>query len=82
MPRRRGGMYTHGMLSKETLEAYRRMSPGERLELALRMTMEAAPGLLEGSPATVSRRLEILERENDERNRNMRVAIARTRPRP
>ena len=33
------------MLSKETLETYRRMTPGERLELALRMTQESIPAL-------------------------------------
>lgn len=69
------------MLSKETLDAYRRLTPGERLTLALRMTEEMLPGLLEGPPALVSRRFELLARENDERNRNMRTAMARTRPR-
>lgn len=70
------------MLSKETLEAYRRMPPGERLALALRMTEENAPALLEGAPALVARRFVLLQRENDERNRNMRTAIARTKARP
>jgi hypothetical protein len=70
------------MLSKETLDAYRRMAPGERLALALRMTEQALPGLLEGPATLVSRRFEMLARENDVRNRNMRNAMARTRPRP
>jgi hypothetical protein len=70
------------MLSPETLEAYRRMTPGERLALALRMTEQHAPALLEGSPALVARRFELLQRENDERNRNMRAAMARTKTRP
>jgi hypothetical protein len=70
------------MLSKETLDEYRRMTPGERLTLAMRMTEEMLPGLLEGSPTVVSHRFEMLARENDERNRNMRTAMARTRPRP
>lgn len=69
------------MLSKETLEAYRRMSPGERLTLALRMTQESIPALFEGSPDVVDRRFEMLARENDERNRNMLAAIARTKVR-
>ena len=70
------------MLSQETLDAYRRMTPGERLEIALRMTEENLESLLEGARETVERRFEMLRRENDERNRNMLTAIARTRDRP
>jgi hypothetical protein len=70
------------MLSQETLERYRRMTPGQRLELALRMTEQALPALLEGCPAVVARRFEMLARENDERNRNMLAAIARTKAPP
>lgn len=70
------------MLSKDTLEVYRRMTPGERLALALRMTEENAPALLEGDPSLVARRFALLQRENDERNRNMRTAMARTKARP
>ncbi len=69
------------MLSKETLERYRRMTPGERLALALRMTEENIPALFEGSPDIVNRRFELLARENDARNRNMLTAIARTKAR-
>ncbi|MFM8985575.1 MAG: hypothetical protein ACKONH_05880 [Planctomycetia bacterium] len=70
------------MLSKETLDAYRRMTPGERLALALRMTEENLPALLEGGAAAAARRFDMLSRENNERNRNMRVAMARTKARP
>lgn len=70
------------MLSKETLDAYRRMTPGERLALALRMTEENTPALLEGPPALVARRFEMLQRENDARNRNILAAMARTKARP
>lgn len=70
------------MLSRETLDAYRRMTPGERLEIALRMTEENLDALLEGTPENVDRRFEMLRRENDERNRNMLTAIARTKDRP
>jgi hypothetical protein len=59
------------MLSKETLETYRRMTPGERLEQALRMTQESIPALFEGTPEMVDKRFEMLARENDARNRNM-----------
>ncbi len=69
------------MLSQETLERYRRMTPGERLALALRMTEENIPALFEGSPDIVNRRFELLARENDARNRNMLTAIARTKAR-
>ncbi|MFM7520320.1 MAG: hypothetical protein ACKO9B_07600 [Planctomycetota bacterium] len=69
------------MLSKETLDAYRNMTPGERLELSLRMTQESIPALLEGPPALVALRLEMLARENDERNKNILAALARLRPR-
>jgi hypothetical protein len=68
------------MLSKETLETYRRMTPGERLEQALRMT-QSIPALFEGTPEMVDKRFEMLARENDARNRNMLAAIARTRVR-
>ena len=70
------------MLSQETLESYRKMTPGERLELALRMTDENIPALFDGSPALVDRRFELLKRENDLRNHNMLTAIARTRKKP
>ena len=74
--------YNVEMLSKETLETSRRMTPGERLALALRMTQENIPALFEGSPEVVRRRFEMLARENDERNHNMLTAIARTKVRP
>lgn len=67
------------MLSQETLDEYRRMTPGERLELALRMTEENLPALVAGPKQVVRRRFELLQRENDLRNENIRRAIARTR---
>jgi hypothetical protein len=70
------------MLSQEMLETDRRMAPGERLVLALHMTEESLPGLLEGDATLVARRFEMLTRENDERNRNMLTAMAAARPRP
>lgn len=70
------------MLSKETLERYRRMTPGERLKLTFEMIRESTPWLLYGPPDVVDRRFELMRRENDERNRNMLTAIARTRTNP
>jgi hypothetical protein len=65
------------MLSRETLEEYRRMTPGKRLELALRMTRENTPYLFAGRPEVVERRFELLRRQNDDRNHRMLEAIAR-----
>jgi hypothetical protein len=65
------------MLSQETLEQYRRMTPGERLELTLKMIEANEPALLEGPPEVVQRRFELLRRENDLRNENMLRALAR-----
>jgi hypothetical protein len=67
------------MLSRETLEHYRRMTTAERLKLAMKMTDEATPYLLRGTPEQVARRFELLRRQNDERNRRMLEGIARTR---
>jgi len=58
------------------------MTPGQRLELALQMTDENLPYLVQGRPEVVERRFELLRRENDLRNHNMRVAMARTRSDP
>ena len=67
------------MLHPETLEAYRQMTPSERLKLTLEMTRKNTKFLLSGSPEIVARRFELLRQQNDERNRNMLTAIARTR---
>ena len=64
------------MLSDETLESYRRMTPGERLRLTLELQRESEKYLLLGTPEQVRRKFELLERENDARNRAMRTAIA------
>lgn len=67
------------MLSQETLDEYRRMTPGQRLELTLEMIRENTPYLFKGPPEVVERRFELLRRQNDERNRLMLEAIARTK---
>ena len=67
------------MLSSETLERYRRMTPSQRLRLTLQMIRETTPDLLRGSPEEVDRRFELLRMQNDERNRRMLAGIARTR---
>jgi hypothetical protein len=70
------------MLSRETLERYRRMTPGDRLALALKLTAESVPYLLYGTPEQVRRKFELMRRENDARNRRMLEAIARTKREP
>lgn len=67
------------MLSLETLERYRKMTPGERLALALKLTAESEPFLAHGSPEQVDRKFELMRRENAARNRRMLEAIARTK---
>ncbi len=67
------------MLSPETLETYRRMTPGQRLQLTIELMEGMDQALLSGTPAQVDRKFELLERENDLRNRNMLKAIGRTR---
>lgn len=67
------------MLSRETLEQYRRMTPGQRLAIALRLTDEATPYLFAGTPEQVSRKFELLRRQNNERNRCMLEGFARAK---
>lgn len=69
------------MLSKETLEDYRRMTPGERLNLTLRMIRDATPYMGRGAPEVVARRFELINRENDLRNANILRALANLRER-
>ena len=69
------------MLHRETLEKYRRMTTAERLQLTLEMIRENTPWLLRGTPEEVDRRFELLRRQNDDRNRRMLEAIARTKHR-
>jgi hypothetical protein len=67
------------MLSRETLERYRQMTPGERLALTFKMTEEAEPYLLAGPPEVVKRRFELLNRENDARNKNIVETLRRVK---
>jgi hypothetical protein len=65
------------MLSKEQLIAYRQMTPGQRLALTFQMLDYSFPQLLRGPADVVDRRFQLLNRQNDERNRNMLTALAR-----
>ena len=59
------------MLSSETLESYRQMTPAKRLRLTFELCRPAWRALTEGDPEIVSRRFERLRQENDLRNRRM-----------
>jgi hypothetical protein len=61
------------MLSRETLNAYRRMTPSERLTLALQAMREGQSYLLLGSEEVVRRRFE----RNPPRERCSQPAHAR-----
>jgi len=67
------------MLSPETLESYRRMTPGERLTLTFQLMEGMDKALLSGAPEQVRRKFELLRRENEMRNHNMLTAISRTK---
>jgi hypothetical protein len=64
------------MLSREALEAYRKMTPGERLALTLQAMRESLPYLLSGPEDVVRRRFELIRRENDARNHAMLTCLA------
>lgn len=66
------------MLSKETLERYRRMTPGQRLNLSLQAIDENEEALLYGRKEVVDRRFQLLDRENRLRNENLLRGFART----
>lgn len=68
------------MLSHETYEYYRRMSPSQRLQLTVQMMDGIERAILAGSLEQVARKFELPRLQNDQRNRAMLQAIARTRP--
>jgi len=67
------------MLSQETLEQYRRMTVGERLDLTFEMMRENTPYLLQGAEDVVARRFLLIQRENDLRNERILAALSRQR---
>lgn len=56
------------MLSPETLNSYRQMTPAQRLRLTLDLSRSAWSAMLDGSAEVVSRRFERLRQQNDLRN--------------
>ncbi|MCR9295591.1 MAG: hypothetical protein NXI32_22975 [bacterium] len=65
------------MLSPETLDTYRRMSPGQRLRLTLDLSHTAWRALLEGPPEVVARRFERLRQENELRDQRITAGLKR-----
>ena len=65
------------MLSRQTVEAYRRMTPSQRLALTLQAMRDSVPYLLRGPKEVVERRFELIRRENNLRNRQMLEGLAR-----
>lgn len=65
------------MLSPETLETYRRMTPAQRLKLTLELSRTAWSALLVGDPEIVDRRFLRLSQENDLRNRRIVAGLRR-----
>jgi hypothetical protein len=65
------------VLSQETLENYRRMTPSERLALTVFLCRNAWKSLEEGSPSIVDRRFMRLQQENQLRNESMVAGMKR-----
>ena len=63
------------MLSKEAIEAYRKMGPARRLELTLQAIRENTPHLFVGTPEVVKRRLELIHRNHDEHSQLLRERL-------
>jgi hypothetical protein len=57
------------MLHPEMFDAYRKMTPSERLTLTLEMSMTNYRRLWAEPPDVVARRFEVLRLQNDERKR-------------
>ena len=67
------------MLHPETLAAYRAMTPSEKMAITMQMMRENAVRFFSAPPELIDRRLDILRKQNDDRNQRMLEAIARTR---
>ncbi len=67
------------MLHPETLAAYRRMTPSEKMSVTMQMMRENAQRFFSAPSDVIEKRLEILRKQNDDRNQRMLEAIARTR---
>ncbi len=68
------------MLSQETLQRYRQMTPGERLRLTLDLSRAAWKALSQGPEELVKRRFLRLQQENDLRNQRICEGLRRAFP--
>jgi hypothetical protein len=64
------------VLSKETLEDYKKMSPGEKLHLTFELMREGWEYMYIGPPGVAQRKRELWERENDLANQRILKALA------
>ena len=67
------------MLSRETLERYRRMTTSERAAVFVAAMRQNWPALFEGGEVKFNRRLELIRIRNNEGNNLTLSALARTR---
>lgn len=65
------------MLSPETLESYRQMTPSQRLRLTIELCRSAWRALGEGDPQIVERRFQRLAQENELRNQRICEGLRR-----
>ena len=65
------------MLSPETLESYRQMTPAQRLQLTFELCRPAWIALTEGKPEIVARRCQRIREENDLRTQRICEGLRR-----
>ncbi len=65
------------MLSREALEEYRRMTPGQRLDLTFELCRKYEHCLYKGTPYQIARRFERMRNSKDEANQRILEAFAR-----
>jgi hypothetical protein len=64
------------MLSKETLEQYKRMTPSERLHITFQLMRKSWKYMYVGPPEVVRRKQELWELENNLANQRILSALA------
>jgi hypothetical protein len=65
------------MLHPETLERYRQMSLDEKMAITMQLMRENAVRFWSAPPEVIKKRLEIIRKQNDDRNRRYLEAFAR-----
>ncbi len=66
------------MLSRETLERYRKMTPSERLQLTFELIEQGWQYMYVGTPDEVRRKRELVNRENDLANKRILETLEKT----